>query len=163
MAEPKNLIFWGAGATAALGMRMTKQQAQFILQLTDAKDTNLPLAQRVATAFNREANDPNLAALEQLITILGDSDDSFDRIDDIKAEHLNAMSQNWDAAVGEDELRKRIMYLRLVYDWPALKSVIRVCPAIDSSEFKINDLFNLLDMHIPVGFGFPAPAGIKEG
>src|SRR5438046_511174 len=114
MAEPKNLIFWGAGATAELGMRMTKDQAQLILHLTGAKDGKRPLSQRIADAFGRADTEPNLQALKQLITILGDSDDAYDRIDQINEEHACAMSENWYAAADDKELRKRIMYLRLV-------------------------------------------------
>jgi hypothetical protein len=46
----------------------------------------------------------------------------------------------------------------LFYDWPALKSVVRNCPASDKDGFKINDLFNLLDLHIPLNLGFRAAA-----
>ena len=39
-----------------------------------------------------------------------------------------------------------------MYDWPALQSAVRVCPR--GSAFKLNDLFNLLDMHGQSGHGF---------
>jgi hypothetical protein len=32
-SQPTNLIFWGAGATAALGMPTTQQQADFVRKL----------------------------------------------------------------------------------------------------------------------------------
>jgi len=50
----------------------------------------------------------------------------------------------------------------LFYDWPALKSAVRICPASGDGRFKINDLWNVLDLHIPLGFGFRAPAGAEQ-
>lgn len=54
--------------------------------------------------------------------------------------------------------RRRIIDLRLTYDWPALKSVVSICPGSATGKFRLNDLFNLLDMHIPPGFGVRAPS-----
>ena len=50
----------------------------------------------------------------------------------------------------------------MFYDWPALKSVVRNCLASDSDRFKINDLFNLLDLHIPLKLGFRAGGGAED-
>jgi hypothetical protein len=36
--------------------------------------------------------------------------------------------------------------------------VASICPGSTTGKFKLNDLFNLLDMHIPPGFGFRAPS-----
>jgi hypothetical protein len=66
------------------------------------------------------------------------------------------MRRNWQPAPAE-ELRRRIIDLRLTYDWPALKSVVSICPGSTTGKFRLNDLFNLLDMHIPPGFGVRAP------
>jgi hypothetical protein len=71
---------------------------------------------------------------------------------------MEAMRRNWQVGADDDELRRRIIELRLIYDWPALKSVARICPGSATDRFKINDLFNVLDMHIPLKFGFRAPA-----
>jgi hypothetical protein len=68
------------------------------------------------------------------------------------------MRRNWRKSAGREELHKRIVDLRLTYDWPALKSVVSICPGSATGKFKLNDLFNLLDMHIPPGFGFRAPS-----
>lgn len=157
MTEPKNLIFWGAGATAELGMRITKSQAQLVRYLCGTKDGDQPLQKRIQLAFGYATRSNHLSAFEDLITILGDSDDAYDSIHHIHHNQINIMARNCEAD-GDEELRKRIIHLRLIYDWPALKSVVRICPASETEDFRINDLFNLLDMHIPVGFGFPAPA-----
>ena len=39
------------------------------------------------------------------------------------------MARNWEPGANRDEIERGIIGLRLTYDWPALKSVIRVCPA----------------------------------
>jgi len=164
MAQPHNVIFWGAGATAALGLRTTADQTQFIVRVTgaDASDKppgeRAPLEERVAKALDPNDIEPWHSALFDLITILGDSDDAYDSIHFIDDKQLDAMRRNWRKGASDDELRGRIIGLRLTYDWPALKSVVRICPGSSTGKFKLNDLFNLLDMHIPTRFGVRAPA-----
>jgi len=72
------------------------------------------------------------------------------------------MRRNWKPGATKEELELRIVDLRLTYDWPALRSVVRVCPGAGTGEIKLNDLFNLLDIHIPFGFGFRGPSGIGD-
>jgi hypothetical protein len=73
-------------------------------------------------------------------------------------EQLKTMRRNWRKGARRKELHKRIIDLRLTYDWPALKSVASICPGSATGKFRLNDLFNLLDMHISPGFGFRAPS-----
>jgi len=164
MAQPQTIIFWGSGATAELGIGTTTQQAQFIRCVTGAKDPDQQLEERVVEVLRRNDAERWHDALLDLITILGDSDEAYDHIDVINHEHLNAMRRNWRKGATDEELRRRILDLRLIYDWPALKSVVRICPGSATSDFKLNDLFNLLDMHIPPGFGFraPSPHGVLD-
>ena len=97
-------------------------------------------------------------ALFDLITILGDDEDAYASITNVTKEQLKTMRRNWRKGARREELHKRIVDLRLTYDWPALKSVASICPGSATGKFKLNDLFNLLDMHIPPGFGFRAPS-----
>jgi hypothetical protein len=156
-AQPQNLIFWGAGATRELGIRTTVQQEAFILCITDANGSGKPLEKRVSEALGEDVAPKWHAALYDLIMILGDTEDSYSGIDNITPEQVDAMCRNW-GNTDENELRRRIIGLRLIYDWPALKSLARVCPGSKTKNFKLNDLFNLLDMHISPGFGVRAPA-----
>jgi hypothetical protein len=149
MAQPKNLIFWGAGATAALGIRTTARQSNFIRLLADSEGLGTPLAERIRLALDGNGTEQWHSALYDLITILGDSDDNYIYIDHIGPAQIEAMRRNWIEGANEEELKHRIIELRLFYDWPALKSVVRICPASDSSRFKINDLWNVLDIHSP--------------
>jgi len=158
VAQPQNVIFWGAGATAALGIRTTAYQEQFVHRITGADSTGRSLKKRVAEALGAKVAKPWHAAFFDLITILGDSDASYDSISDVTDAQLKAMRRNWKRGASLNELRGRIVDLRLTYDWPALKSVVSICPGSVTGKFRLNDLFNLLDMHIPTGFGFRAPA-----
>ena len=157
MEQRQNIIFWGAGATAALGIRTTEGQTRFIKHITGPG----PLEKRITEALKPNDNEHWHAALFDLITILGDEDENDDNIDFIDSNAIEAMRRNWQDGAKDEELLRRIISLRLIYDWPALKSVVSVCPGISTGQFKLNDLFNLLDMHISPGFGFRAP--IRQG
>jgi hypothetical protein len=160
VAQRKNLIFWGAGATAALGIRTTVLQGKFIRLLADDDQR---LMERVAHALGNDVRERWHSPLYDLITILGDINANYIDIDHIDDTQMDAMRRNWSVDQNEEqELRTRIIELRLFFDWPALKSTVRICPANDSDGFKINDLWNVLDMHIPLEFGFRAPAE-REG
>lgn len=168
MYTDNKLIFWGAGATAELGMPTTDKQADFIRNLVGVDGPDLTLRGRVDRALDSGLNNSAVAtvwknALYELIEILGDTSDSLRRIDHIGADAMEAMRSNWMREADDDELRRRIIALRLYYDWPALKSVVRICPASSASserQFKLNDLFNVIDMHIDSGV--PAQATAQE-
>lgn len=161
MEHTQHLIFWGAGATAALGIRTTIQQAGFIRHIA-FENGMLPLETRIRNALGPNTPEYWVNALVDLITVLGDTPEAYDSINRVDQAQLEAMGRNWQNGTGKEELERRIISLRLIYDWPALKSVVKICPGSSSENFKINDLFNLLDMHIPPGFGFRAPAGQGE-
>jgi hypothetical protein len=154
----RHLIFWGAGATQSLGMRTTAEQQKFICSVTDAEDPARPLEERVSRALGCNNIGPWHAALFDLITILGDSDASYESVNEVENYHIEAMRRNWQEGASVKDLRERIIHLRLIYDWPALKSVVRLCPGRATDKFRLNDLFNLLDMHISPGSGFQGPA-----
>jgi hypothetical protein len=160
--KSQTMIFWGAGATADLGIKTTVQQSSFIRKIV-AEEASRTLRQRVDDAINVEGAEQWRKALCDLITILGDSNDAYYDVHLIDSDQMEAMRRNWrlDNRGTDEELRHRILELRLIYDWPALKSVVRICPAFQTAEFKLNDLFNLLDLHIPANLGFHAPPGGK--
>jgi len=166
MTQPQNVIFWGAGATQALGIRMTSDQTKFIQCITGADappDKPLsPTKERIARALDPNGGEPLRSALVDLITILGDRDENYERIDAISEDERETMRRNW-RVVEDSELDSRILHLRILYDWPALKSLVRICPGSSANTFRLNDLFNLLDMHGPLGFGVRAPTSSKGG
>ncbi|MBD8736859.1 hypothetical protein [Sphingomonas sp. CFBP 13706] len=159
MGKPSTVVFWGAGATANLGMRMTAEQSDFILTLAGVADLSpASLAKRVEGALGPGANALQRKLLVDLLTILGDGA-AFAVLHDPTGKQLAAMKRNWRTAANDDELRARVRELRLVYDWPALQDVLRVCPGAAAGVLKINDLFNMLDMHVPLGHGFRTEQG----
>lgn len=148
------LLFWGSGATASAGQRTTAGQTVFLKKLSVSNDT---LEQRVRNALDKEATDW-LTHLSDLLHILGDTDsDSASETTDIfslNSAAKDAMRRHWNDPV-DNAIEIRIRELRSLFDWPALKEIIRICPGIDEGEgFQLNDLFNILDMHIQSGHGF---------
>src|ERR1700733_1426166 len=156
---PHTLVFWGAGATRELGLRVTTDQGRFISAITGATASSQSLDERVASALDESNIDQWRTAFVDLITILGDGDDAYRSIHHIDHEQRDAMRRNWESGASDQDLDGRIIDLRLTYDWPALKAVVSVCPGSKSGNVRLNDLFNLLDMHIPSGFGFHGPSG----
>lgn len=162
MKQPQNVIFWGAGATAALGIGTTEDQTKFIRRITGPQVKPPPLKERIAEALGQNAAESWGTALFDLITILGDRDENYKSIGNIDDGERESMRRNWPGA-HDKELDGRILYLRILYDWPALKSVVHICPGSSAGTFKLNDLFNLLDMHGPLGFGVRAPVPFEGG
>ena len=64
------------------------------------------------------------------------------------------MRRNWREGSSEEDIRRRIVELCTLYDWPALKRVVGVCPATQNGDIDLVDLFNILDMHIRSDHGF---------
>lgn len=167
MGQTKSLIFWGAGATKQLGMRLTVDQAKFIQVLAGVNyplDKQPNVQERVNAALNRPSKgcDELNLALVDLLTILGDRDENHKSITKISADERAAMYRNMPADTSQEAIDANIIHLRMTYDWPALKSIVRVCPGSTSKAFQLNDLFNVLDMHGPAGFGFRAPSPVTD-
>lgn len=143
------VIFWGAGATASLGIRPTEEQKRFLWQLAYAKDDQEDLKYRIKLA---NVSQDFASPLYDLLLILGDNaKDAYNIADEV----IDAMRRNWRNGATESELKKQVHELRSIYDWPTLREVIKICPAFDANEnFKLTDVFNVLDMYIKSGHGF---------
>ncbi len=156
--HPQTLVFWGAGATASIGLPLTDRQDEFLRSLAPPADRGGPsLERRVRAALDHLAIAPWIGALSDLLAILGDDDPDVVRGGSptkVLPDQFDAMARNWPSA-GEDALRQRIVELRALYDWPALVAAINVCPKqSDGSGFQLQDLFNILDMSLQTGHGF---------
>lgn len=157
----RTVIIWGAGATASLGFGTTREQAQTLQKLAEEEE---PLPERVGEALGDRAYGPWPSALSDLLSILGDGgkDDSPEKeghLFTVTPRHIRIMGKHCQRGANEDQLRKRVLGLRLLYDWPALKKVINVCPGVEEDNLQLNDLFNILDMHGQSGHGFPEDDG----
>ena len=154
----KTVIFWGAGATALTGMRTTAAQGSFLRKLVgkpEGKRTSL--TQRVRDALHPVIEERSISAFDDLLTILGDcdeNDETEDAVFSITEDRIDAMRRNWRTNASEEDIRRRIVELCALYDWPALKRVIEVCPKKTNGDIDLTDLFNVLDMHIQSGHGF---------
>ena len=154
--ESRTVLFWGAGATASLGIHTTEGQGKLLRELAPRPDGQEGLESRVRKALGDDVADRWRCALCDLLKILGDREEAIDALSvaDIHPEQMEAMERNWRRKE-EEALRKRIVELRSLYDWPALVAAINICPGATSTGFKLVDLFNLLDMHGQSGHGFP--------
>ena len=154
----RTVIFWGAGATAEIGMQTTVQQARTLRKFASGRERRNSLTQRIRDALGDKAAEPWTSALHDLLTILGDGDETEEAasIFPVAQNRMEAMRRNWQHGADDDEIRNRIVTLCTLYDWPALKAVINVCPGVqgDGKSFQLNDLFNVLDMHGQSGHGF---------
>ena len=154
MPPSKTVIFWGAGATAALGIRTTADQTAALRKLAGEEGSVNERVKEALGQVDRQWTD----ALSDLLTILGDKGDGSPL--GLPNQHqLEAMRRNWLRSISDDDLKRRILGLCASYDWSALRIVIRVCPGYDNNAFQLADLFNVLDMHGQSGHGFAFQKG----
>ena len=158
--DSHTLILWGAGATASLGMRTTFQQGKFLKHLVRS-ETKGPSAQSLSERVDNAIGEKNsiwAVPLKELLQILGDGNE-VNQTTKIRPEQLAAMRRNWDDTVANPITQEdRILNMRLMYDWLALKSVISILqfesdPIQQSTNF-VTDLLNVLDLHSRSGHGF---------
>lgn len=151
----EKLIFWGAGATASIGLRGTRDQGISVKNLVE-DHANQNLVDRVSAALK----DSNawVNPLSDLLLILGDDTDDIYQISRPACE---AMSRHWRDQSSQ-ALDARIHELRALYDWPALKALVRISPGFkskDSERYQLQDIFNLIDLHAHNFHGFPGIEG----
>jgi hypothetical protein len=146
----ETLIFWGGGATESIGLRTTQKQAGAIKSLT-GENANELLADRVIEVLS--ALSIWAAPYADLLCILGD--DAEEDIYRISLDARDAMSRHWHDT-SPQALDARIHELRALFDWPALKDVVRACPGFKGGDrFQLQDVFNLIDLHAHSFHGFP--------
>ncbi|KUP23760.1 hypothetical protein [Paenibacillus sp. DMB5] len=142
---PETAVFWGAGATASIGMRTTQKLSESFYLLAQ-KDVTL--TDRVKKSIGYDDKPVWLEAVVDLLNILGDPDTSTEAIESIRRQF---------PLLNEDQQRTRLEELRSTYDWNTLYRIIQICPGNTKEEFQLQDLFNILDMHILNRQGFYVP------
>ena len=143
---PETTIFWGAGATASLGIPATEKQGLYIFLLADDRKKALKERLKDVPFFIDYVDEIN-----DLLVDLGDNLES--RLDDFDREQEEAAARLFPT-LSLKESKKWVVHLRQTYDWDALKRIIQICPSEDGSNPFLVDLFNILDMHILSGQGF---------
>ena len=98
------MLFWGAGATASLGLRTTDQQAEFLRALAPGPEkSDVPsLRTRVRTALGDCVPDRWVDAFSDLLEILGEcGGTNAHKVSaaEIHEEQLVTMARNWGCNV----------------------------------------------------------------
>ena len=146
----ETVIFWGAGATASIGLRTTQKQANAVRHLVYAESSQA-LPNRVTKALAKSIAWVN--PFTDLLLVLGDD---TDKIHHISPAARNAMSRHW-GDTSDESLDERVHELRAIFDWPALKAVVRACPGFENGvRFQLQDVLNLIDLHATSFHGFPS-------
>ncbi|RYL95808.1 hypothetical protein EWI07_01115 [Sporolactobacillus sp. THM7-4] len=134
---PETVIFWGAGTTEPLKMRLTNELGQTFQILAEAQSSvnEEPGVSSLDRAIQKAVPKASRQVQKELKVFLQlvDSDDKDGESD---AERTLRISE------------KRAEHLRRLYDWRAVRKVIERCPRNHDRNFSLKDLYNLLDMHI---------------
>lgn len=133
---PETVIFWGAGATRALYLRTTAELGQAVYQLAVLQEA---LGKRIARQFHLQEIAGPVEDLFQVLSEQGECTKALQRL-------FPGMTEKQCAAKGEQ--------LRRTYDWATLCRLVHICPGHSDREFRLQDLFTLLDMHIASHHGF---------
>ncbi|WP_017752694.1 hypothetical protein [Clostridium tyrobutyricum] len=142
---PRNVMFWGAGATAALGFKTTVYLGKFFMNLCKEYDKG-----SIYKNFHDVTHDKNIdRSLENLFKFLDSSKDLEDISKEIDEEF-------------EDNGTKRVKELREYYDWNSLMKIMKVCPNYKTDKMELQDLFNMIDMHIIQKEGFYVNDGKEQ-
>lgn len=134
---PETVVFWGAGATRSLGMMMTGDIGKVLYHLSGLENGHENKNADMAVAICKwiPAATPEVRSeLKALLTII----DSTEKSDNKKKAARTVLHINVE----------RANRLSSLYDWHALKKVIERCPGVAAEDFHLQDLYNLLDMHI---------------
>jgi hypothetical protein len=155
---PPTAVLWGAGATAKLGFPTTDEQARCLSTL--AAICTGGLEERVRSAFPK-ASRQEQQDIEDFLLILGDVDGRKGRARQDK-DIAEALCRQFDQIDTADR-KRRMEKLRRIYEWPTLRRIILSGPSQSAPGTAKNtanwlqDLFNLLDLHIQANVGFHAP------
>lgn len=132
---PETVIFWGAGATRPLNMKTTGELANILLKLSGILDENAqarlrPWINQLFPEIPQQTKDE----LWALLTVIDADQEAA-----VEFEKAKRILQFGD---------KRVKDLKRLYDWQAVKKVIGRCPGVQEGHMNLQDLYNLLDMHI---------------
>lgn len=144
---PETLVFWGAGATAALGMPSTAAIGKIVKDLTSKKSCSSIVEYLQTTCFKPIAEE--LALFLEIVGVsLGESYLVPDKASGVLAKMLpnsNDVSR-----------RKVANRWRQVYDWESLKAVANTINVENDGAAFLTQLYNVLDGSIVQQSGISA-------
>lgn len=167
MFNPLNsetLVFIGAGATACLKMPQTADQEKVIKSLCGKNPgfisgQPLSLQERFHKIDYLQVNGhPEVRErIYNFLCILGDSVEHFSGW--ITPDEKNAAGKIFPGISGDELITERILELRRLYDWNALRKVAWICPCDDeaSDGNYIRNLYSILDKKIINKQGLAVP------
>lgn len=159
----QTVVFWGAGATAKLGMATTTAQNKVFLALSlkEPKMSYKDCLRKAPDVFGDCLND-----VCDLLTLLdddvGDDTDNYAygyRMSGFSQCQIDILNRHANDFGDDDEKRRnRVIMLRLRYDWAAVMRVLRlqkynVDESGEPSESFTQAIYNLLDANIADGTG----------
>lgn len=143
---PETVIFWGAGATRAINLRTTYEIANALADLAGKRDKKVSTFDRVSKVIK----DPGMIELVvDLLQLIGDEPTSGKTDESVIQKHIGKIT-----GFGRQIAEKRLRSLKYSYDWRTLRELIWICPGANTKSFQLQDLYNLIDMHILNGQGF---------
>ena len=139
----ENLVFIGAGATAALGMPSTYAQTRIFRNLAES-ETDKDIEEALSNYFDEPDRSKVLALLKLL-----DSDNIYS----ISPADCRNVKTLYDGKGDEEKQKTRILELRHEYDWNAAKKIIKLCPEKhdENTDNLILDAYSIIDKRLISG------------
>ena len=145
---PETCIFWGAGATAELGIPATNGMAEAVYKLS-CKENDEPLQKRIEKAkFFYEIE----KELECFLTALGDNLEENDLYPSKEA--IEAAKKILPDNFTDEEIIRKILKWKSHYDWNALRRLAIKAPLENDNYYKyLTDLYNVIDGNLLSNLG----------
>ena len=146
--HPETILFVGAGATRALAMPTSNEQAKFLWNVCDEEPLTVTTIESSAPCFKGYGD-----AVALMAFVLDGGADGNRAIDwsDVR------WSQGFPA-IGKKDVDKLVRNLRRHYDWGALKLIAKAkkgCSGkLEDRENYLQEVFTLMDVCIRDGRGF---------
>lgn len=143
---PETVIFWGAGATQALGFPTTKRQGELLKSLSEIsckEDYHRKLESfEFFTGEYLEEMAVLLYILDDDIESDGSSERRITKISEDQYEKAKTLFNLQD----REDIIDLVVNLRYTYDFSALKQLLKLCTK--EAETLVMTTFNLIDYHI---------------
>lgn len=143
---PETVIFWGAGATHALGFPITARQGDLLIRLSEISREEDYLEKLEEFEFFTGSY---LEEMADLLYILDDDINagSFSErmVTNISDSQLKKAQELFDLDC-EDRILNLVVNLRYTYDFSALKQLLKRCTK--DRDSIVMTVFNLIDYHV---------------
>lgn len=161
---PKTLVFWGAGATARLGMATTEQQGKLFIALSRKRDNE---SFHDCLKACKGMFDPHFETFCDLLELLDDAseedwEDGF-RISGFSKRQLQILGKyKNDLGSSLSQQKNRVIMMRLRYDFAAARRILRIqfaesemhgVAAEAASMYFAEKIYSMIDANLAAGTG----------